>query len=447
MAVADPVTVGVLSLHTSKETKAILQRRRGSGTRHRVASLREHVRQCRRRESDARARGGRHREQGTSVEYRTARRGTRAGKRVLSVGSDTQRTDGRDDGDPQALDGDALASNDERTPDVTLALSGEQLNAARDRYGARPSTRPPSAPTVVGRGRSAPTIRSTPRSVTGMRSCRNSSTKRTFAIAICASTSSAARSWLRCTATRRTTTGEPTSRSADRSRTRLTTSPTRLAKWPSAHRISSASTTPASTSSRATRAGSSSRSTRRRGSGGLYEATQMSPAPYIAKLAIERAGGEVDDERVRISRTSSTTPGRQHSPGCEGQDTEPAVIGYTEEVILSGTSGSKTVLAKSDTGATRTSIDTSLAADIGAGRSSLSPAFDPVAANSQESPRRRRRRRRRRQPTHRHGQRRRPQPHGYPSLLGRDILGNYQVDVGRRIDSDAADTPEEEEDE
>jgi len=50
-----------------------------------------------------------------------------------------------------------------------------------------------------------------------------------------------------------------------------------------------------------------------------------------------------------------------------GQDTEPAVIGYTEEVILSGTSGSKTVLAKSDTGATRTSIDTSLAADIGAG--------------------------------------------------------------------------------
>jgi len=31
---------------------------------------------------------------------------------------------------------------------------------------------------------------------------------------------------------------------------------------------------------------------------GLFEATGSSPAPYIARLAVERAGGEVDPERV-----------------------------------------------------------------------------------------------------------------------------------------------------
>ena len=180
---------------------------------------------------------------------------------------------------------------------------------------------------------------------------------------------------------------------------------------------------------------------------GLYEATQVSPAPYIAKLAIERAGGEVDDDRVHdLSNVLDDSRPTAQPTEAIAQDTEPAVIGYTEEVVLSGTSGSKSVLAKSDTGATRTSIDTSLAADIGAGpiksitriRSGSSkqtksrPVVDVVVGVGGNQ----------------HTVTASVEDRGhmdYPVLLGRDILENYQVDVSRRIDSDAADTPEEEE--
>ena len=180
---------------------------------------------------------------------------------------------------------------------------------------------------------------------------------------------------------------------------------------------------------------------------GLYEATQVSPAPYIAKLAIERAGGEVDDDRVRdLSNVLDDSRPTAQPTEAMAQDTEPAVIGYTEEVVLSGTSGSKTVLAKSDTGATRTSIDTSLAADIGAGpiksitrvrsgsskQSKSRPVVDVVVGVGGNQ----------------HTVTASVEDRGhmdYPVLLGRDILENYQVDVSRRIDSDAVDTPEEEE--
>ncbi|SDC55504.1 RimK family alpha-L-glutamate ligase [Natrinema hispanicum] len=180
---------------------------------------------------------------------------------------------------------------------------------------------------------------------------------------------------------------------------------------------------------------------------GLYEATQVSPAPYIAKLAIERAGGAVDDDRVHdLSNVLDDSRPTAQPTEAIAQDTEPAVIGYTEEVVLSGTSGSKSVLAKSDTGATRTSIDTSLAADIGAGpiksitriRSGSSkqaksrPVVDVVVGVGGNQ----------------HTVTASVEDRGhmdYPVLLGRDILENYQVDVSRRIDSDVADTPEEEE--
>ncbi|SDQ48122.1 RimK family alpha-L-glutamate ligase [Natronobacterium texcoconense] len=180
---------------------------------------------------------------------------------------------------------------------------------------------------------------------------------------------------------------------------------------------------------------------------GLYEATGVSPAPYIAKLAIERAGGRVDDDRVAELRgvlddSRPTAQPAQPAP----EDTEPTVIGYTEEVVLSGTSGSKSVLAKSDTGATRTSIDTALAADIGAGpiksitriRSGSSktaksrPVVDVVVGVG----------------GNRHTVTASVEDRNhmdYPVLLGRDILENYQVDVSRRIDADESDTPEEEE--
>ncbi|AGB37000.1 ATP-grasp domain-containing protein [Natronococcus occultus] len=180
---------------------------------------------------------------------------------------------------------------------------------------------------------------------------------------------------------------------------------------------------------------------------GLYEATQVSPAPYIAKLAIERGGGEVDEDRVaELSAVLDDSRPSAQPADASAFDGEPAVIGYTEEVVLSGTSGSKTVLAKSDTGATRTSIDTSLAADIGAGpiksitrvksgsskTSKSRPVVDVVVGVGGNQ--------------HTVTASVEDRSHmDYPVLLGRDILENYQVDVSRRIDRDAQDRPEEEE--
>jgi hypothetical protein len=111
------------------------------------------------------------------------------------------------------------------------------------------------------------------------------------------------------------------------------------------------------------------------------------------------------------------------------------VVGYTEEVIISGTSGSKSVVAKSDTGATRTSIDTGLAAEIGAGpiksiakvRSGSSksaksrPVVDVVVGIGGTR--------------HTVTASVEDRSHmNYPVILGRDILGDYQVDVSRQAD-------------
>jgi RimK family alpha-L-glutamate ligase len=181
---------------------------------------------------------------------------------------------------------------------------------------------------------------------------------------------------------------------------------------------------------------------------GLYEATGQSPAPYIAKLAIERAGGTVNEERVReLSATldDSVPSCKPRAPTSDSD--EPLVVGYTEEVVVHGTQGSKTVFAKSDTGATRTSIDTSLAAEIGAGpiksvmkvksgslKSGKSrPVVDLVVGVGG------------RQHTVTASVEDRAHM-DYPLLLGRDILGNYQVDVSKRVDAtEEADDEEEEE--
>jgi hypothetical protein len=122
------------------------------------------------------------------------------------------------------------------------------------------------------------------------------------------------------------------------------------------------------------------------------------------------------------------------------------VVGYTEEVVVHGTQGSKTVVAKSDTGATRTSIDTSLAAEIGAGpiksvmkvksgslKSGKSrPVVDLVVGVGG------------RQHTVTASVEDRSHM-DYPLLLGRDILGNYQVDVSKTVDGDTEANEEEEE--
>ncbi|MFB6311923.1 MAG: RimK/LysX family protein [Salinirussus sp.] len=166
---------------------------------------------------------------------------------------------------------------------------------------------------------------------------------------------------------------------------------------------------------------------------GLYKATGRSPAPLIAQAAIEQAGGTVDDEHVaELSRTLDDS-----RPACmptkrRPEPTEPGIIGFIEEVVLSGSRGTKTVEAKSDTGASRTSIDSTLAADIGTG-----PIKDVVTVKSGSTKRGRRR------PLvdvvvgikgaqHTVTASVEDRSHmDYPVLLGRDILEHYRVDVTR----------------
>jgi RimK family alpha-L-glutamate ligase len=181
---------------------------------------------------------------------------------------------------------------------------------------------------------------------------------------------------------------------------------------------------------------------------GLFEATDVSPAPHIARLAIETGGGDVDDEDVqRLARTLDDSAPENAVSAPQPADTEEtAVVGYTEEVLVSGTSGTERVVAKSDTGASRTSIDTRLAAEIGAGpiksmtkvrsgsvkSGKARPVVDIVVGLAGD----------------RHTVAASLEDRGhmdYQLLLGRDILQYYQVDVRRRIDADEAVTDEEEE--
>jgi RimK family alpha-L-glutamate ligase len=170
---------------------------------------------------------------------------------------------------------------------------------------------------------------------------------------------------------------------------------------------------------------------------GLFQATGRSAAPHIARLAIERAGGEVDGEKVYelSSVLDDSTPAA--TPRSSRETTpQDVVVGYIEEVVVMGTRGQRSVMAKSDTGATRTSIDARLAADIGTG-----PIKDIVRIKSGSVK----------------SGRSRPvvdlvigvggtqhtvtasiedRSHmDYPLLLGRDVLKHYHVDVQRRADS------------
>ncbi len=176
---------------------------------------------------------------------------------------------------------------------------------------------------------------------------------------------------------------------------------------------------------------------------GLFQATGRSPAPYIAELAVERAGGTVDPDRVReLSATLDDS-----KPACKprSQSTRQSgtTVGYTEQVVVSGTQGSTRVVAKSDTGATRTSIDTSLAAEVGAGpikkttrvksgshkEAKTRPLVDIVVGIGGTQ--------------HTVTASVEDRSHmDYPLLLGRDILSEYQVDVGRRFEDGGAESEE-----
>ncbi|MFB6154568.1 MAG: RimK/LysX family protein [Haloferacaceae archaeon] len=180
---------------------------------------------------------------------------------------------------------------------------------------------------------------------------------------------------------------------------------------------------------------------------GLYKATGRSPAPHIAKLAIEEAGGEVDDDRVReLSATLDDSTPSSKPRVDPPEQTEVPVIGYIENVVVSGTSGSTQALAKSDTGATRTSIDTTLAAEIGAGPiksmtrvksgsvkgGKARPVVDLVIGIGGNQ--------------HTVTASVEDRSHmDYPLLLGRDILEHYRVDVRRRSDDQPTEADGEEE--
>ncbi|MBV0922944.1 RimK family alpha-L-glutamate ligase [Halomicroarcula limicola] len=182
---------------------------------------------------------------------------------------------------------------------------------------------------------------------------------------------------------------------------------------------------------------------------GLFKASGVSPAPYIAQLAIERAGGSVPDEEVeQLTGTLDDSRPTAMPRTPTTQTPENVTIGYIEEVVVSGTRGNKSVLAKSDTGATRTSIDAELAADIGTG-----PILDivKVKSGSVKSGRSR--------PVvdlvvgiggtqHTVTASVEDRSHmEYPLLLGRDILKHYQVNVNRRADDEYDDLDSEEEEE
>lgn len=173
---------------------------------------------------------------------------------------------------------------------------------------------------------------------------------------------------------------------------------------------------------------------------GLFEATGRSPAPFIAQLAIERAGGDADESHVdRLATTLDDSRPACMPPEARREDFDRTTIGYVEEVVVMGTRGQQSVLAKSDTGATRTSIDAGLAAEIGTGpitdtvrvrsgsvkTGKSRPLVDLVVGVSG------------RQHTVTASVEDRSHM-DYPLLLGHDVLEHYDVDVRRRADSNAA---------
>jgi len=163
---------------------------------------------------------------------------------------------------------------------------------------------------------------------------------------------------------------------------------------------------------------------------GLFRATGRSPAPAIARLAIERAGGSVDDDRVEALAT--TLDGS--TPSCVRETVEPVetdtpVIGVAERVVVSGTTDTKTVIGRADPSEARTRIGLQLAAAIGAGPIQAGragaddgrrrPVVDVVVAIG--------------------GTERtvdatvtdRPDS-TYPLVLGRDVVSDFRIDVTNR---------------
>lgn len=100
---------------------------------------------------------------------------------------------------------------------------------------------------------------------------------------------------------------------------------------------------------------------------GLFSATGVSAAPHIARLAIERVGGGVDTSQVADLEATLDDSVPDCKPPLVQEQGDDGVLGYTSRIRINGRDGAEQAVAKSDTGAKRTSIDTDLAGRIGAG--------------------------------------------------------------------------------
>ncbi|QAU11911.1 ATP-grasp domain-containing protein [Halorubrum sp. BOL3-1] len=100
---------------------------------------------------------------------------------------------------------------------------------------------------------------------------------------------------------------------------------------------------------------------------GLFSATGVSAAPHIARLAIDRVGGRVARSRVVELESTLADSVPDCKPPLVQEDGDDGTLGYTSRIRINGRDGAGQAVAKSDTGAKRTSIDTDLAGRIGAG--------------------------------------------------------------------------------
>lgn len=168
---------------------------------------------------------------------------------------------------------------------------------------------------------------------------------------------------------------------------------------------------------------------------GLFAATGTSAAPHIARLAIERAGVGVARSRVTELEATLDDSVPACKPPLEDADGDGGDLGYTTRIRISASGRGESAVAKVDTGADRTSIDTELAGRIGAGplvgttevRSGTTDAPETRPLVGVDISVNGRWRSLTVSVTDRGDM-------TYPVLLGRDVLKDYTVDINQRVE-------------